>query len=198
MVEVKDLVIIEAIKEMQTTARYLAEKRILYEYPRIGYGEYNETHLLNIINGYLGEFCFFEYIHNHLKEKFSNLEPLERYNKIKDRLVYKMIIGHVQPDWDFKINNKTVEVKTYGTKFLAKADDVFSYNLLIDIDQVKNERIPDLYIQCFLVKNQESLFCVLAGYHEGLPKRICEKLNRPAYCVAVKELTPMANLIEVL
>lgn len=198
MVELEDLVILEVGREMQTAAEYFARKRMLYEYPRIGYGEYNETHLMNIINGYIGEFCFLEYIHKHLEEKFGNLEPIERYNRIKDYLVYKMIIGQVQPDWDFKIAGKLVEIKTYGTKILEEANQVFNYNLLIDVDQVKDRNIPDFYVQCFLLENKEKLYCVLAGYHEGLPRKICEKLPKPAYCAPVRELEPIKNLLSLI
>lgn len=198
MIELKDLVIVEVSREMQTTAEYFAEKRILYEYPRKGYGEYDKSHLENITNGYVGEFCFLEYMHKHLEEKFGRLNPIERYNSIKDYLVYKMIIGQVQPDWDFKIKGKSVEVKTYGTKILRKVEHVFNYKLLIDVDQVNGESIPDFYVQCFLIKDKGKLLCVLAGYHEGLPEKTCEELPKKAYCVPVKELNPMEGLRQLL
>lgn len=190
---------------MQIAAEYFAKKRMLYEYPRVGYSEYNETHLTNIVSGYIGEFCFLEYVHNYLEEKFGNLEPTERYNKVKDFLVYKMIIGQIQPDWDFKIAGRTVEVKTYGTKILNRVEQVFDYNLLIDVDQVKNKNIPNFYVQCFLLKNEnfflkkgKKLYCILAGYHEGLPKKICKNLPKPAYCVPVKELNPIKGLLSLI
>jgi len=83
----RDLVILEVSKEMQIAAEYFAKKRMLYEYPRVGYGEYNETHLTNIVSGYIGEFCFLEYVHNYLEEKFGNLTWIisEKLYKEKER-----------------------------------------------------------------------------------------------------------------
>ncbi len=198
MVSIEDLVIVNASEEMLIVANYFAKKRILYEYPRKGYGEYNQNHLLNIRNGYVGEYCFFEYIHNYLTEKFGNLKPIDRYLKVKNYLAYKMIIGQVQPDWDFLIVGKSVEIKTYGTKVLEKIEQVFNYNLFIDVEQVKETFVPDIYVQCFLVKNQEKLSCVLAGYHEGLPSKVCEDIPKPAYCIPVKELNPIKELLELI
>ena len=42
-VQEKDLIFIKKSKEMDITAEYLANKRILFEYPRKGYGEYGRT-----------------------------------------------------------------------------------------------------------------------------------------------------------
>lgn len=198
MVNLEDLVKIRVNQEMLCAAKYFAQKRILYEYPRKGYGEYNESHLINIRNGYLGEFAFFEYVHDYLVNKYKDLEPLSRYKKIKDFLVYKMIIGKVQPDWDFLIKDISIEVKTYGTRILENLEEVFNYNLFIDIEQAEKSFIPDIYVQCFLLKEKENLSCVLAGFHKGLPDNICKDIPKPAYCISVKDLTQMSDLFVLL
>ncbi len=46
--EKKDLIILPITDEMRNMARYIAEKRSLFEYPRFGYGIYKkEKHINN-------------------------------------------------------------------------------------------------------------------------------------------------------
>ncbi len=70
-----DIVIIPFSKERDISAKYFAEKRILFEYPRQGYGPYDNSHIENIKNGILGELAFFEYVHNYLTKTYINETP---------------------------------------------------------------------------------------------------------------------------
>jgi len=71
MVNESDLIIYTYNELRDKAAQYISEKRLIFEYPRSGYGEYNASHIMNIKNGYLGEFAFLEFVISNFKDEFG-------------------------------------------------------------------------------------------------------------------------------
>lgn len=193
MVTIDDFVQIPVTDEMLRTAEYLSNWRLLFEYPRRGYGVYGPEHLPNLVNGYLGEFAFFQFLHNHLQEKVQELSAKERYETVKGRLEYKLVIGTTQSDYDFRVGAKTVEVKTYGTRVLHSVDECLKYNLFVDLDQSSN---ADIYVQTFIVDEGKGKIVILAGFHEGKPQNINRNIPNPAHSCPVPQLQPIVKLLD--
>jgi len=191
IVNIDNLVLIHISKEMGEASDYFANKRILFEFPRSGYGAYDQSHIVNIKNGYLGELAFLEYLIKYLNEKHENLQPNERFDAMsKLGVSYELIIGRTQ-NYDFKINNKTVDVKTYGTKIIENKEEALQYNLFIDVTQ---HTTCDIYIQAFIMSTE----VILAGYHIGVPKDIIESIPHPAHKCPVQKLEKIANIFNDL
>jgi len=196
MLRPEDLVIIKYDKNREITADYFARHRLIFEYPRGGYGKYNEGHLVNIRNGLLGEFAFLEFICDIIKEKYKDANI--KWKVVKEDLgfCYTVIIRMYDEGYEFKFKNVKVDVKTYGTKQVSIEQIFFGLekkgeplNLFIDKEQyIKAE----IYVQAFILGNND---IALAGYNIGLPP-LANWMPKPAYCKPIPELLNMMGLTE--
>jgi hypothetical protein len=212
--------IIPITSEMIITANFLAQQRLLYEFPRTGYGQYqNNSHLENIRNGYLGELGFLKLMTDRIRIKYNNdIVKLNKnydkylskkiFNNIKnEQFAYEAIIGQTDNGYDFKKNDYLIDIKTYGTRYLEKNNNTYNLigsnkninelNLYIDKRQGEkwknNKKI--IFIQAFIENNLKNI--IYSGFHIGLPN-LDETAKNPAYACLVKYLKPMNNLFELL
>lgn len=197
-----DLIKIPITREMNSVAHYFAEKRMLYEYPRQGYGEYDQNHIAYIESSMLGELGTLEFLHHMLSVQYGSLDPTQRWEVLHKQvgLAYMIVIGRFDEGFEFRLgvnNTVTVDVKTYHTNrvtdsqiFNGLRDDKANprpLNLFIDSDQHAS---ADIYIQAFLSPSAE---VVLSGYWVGLPPR-ANWMPNPAYTKAVPDLEPMITI----
>ena len=196
----KDLVFIPITTEMEAFATYTANKRQLYEYPREGYGDYNKRGISKIKNGILGELAFLEYIHSYLSNKTQTLDVKERWKVLheKAKFSYHPVIGNFDGGFEFKISDKTIDIKTYETNHVS-IEQIFKglkkqgRPLSLFIDESQNTS-ASIYVQVFIMKDNR--MC-LAGFHEGLPK-LATWMPKPAYTCPVPELKLMNKLLNLL
>ncbi|MEO8065525.1 MAG: hypothetical protein ABI643_01555 [Candidatus Doudnabacteria bacterium] len=195
-----NLIVIAITDEMNHVAEYVAEKRSLFEYPRRGYGSYEKiSHINKIKTGILGELAFLEYIFSYLNNNFGAIEPLDRWQILHKRVEfsYGIVIGKFDEGFEFKIKNKTIDIKTYENNKVS-LDQIFKglklngmpLNLLID--QKQNSK-ADFYVQAFLLDDDKSV--CLAGYSIGLPP-LASWMPNPAYTKAVPDLEPMSEILK--
>lgn len=195
----KDLIYISITPEMEAVASYIAKKRQLFEYPRKGYGDYDSRGISKVKIGVLGEIAFLEFIHKFLSEKTKTQRAKDRWKVLQDKaqFSYHPVIGSFDSGFEFKIGNKTVDIKTYENQvtenqiFKGLKEQGRSLNLFIDKSQNAH---ADIYVQVFYMKNK--LIC-LAGFYVGLPK-LATWMPNPAYACAVPELKPMASLLKLI
>jgi len=187
MIKESDLIIYPYDDLRYKAAEYIADKRLIFEYPRGGYGKYDKSHIPNIINGYLGEFAFLEFIINKFKIEFADVLNYWDEVKKKYKFSYKIIIGEYDTGFDFSLKGKIIDIKNYGTKKVA-IDNILKLNLLIDKNQSAK---ADIYIQTFLL-NDEGV--CLAGYYVGIPP-INNNFPKPAHACLIANLQPMNNLL---
>ncbi len=197
-----EIIIIKKTDEMDVTSEYLAKKRILFEYPREGYGEYDETHINKIKIGILGELAFLEYFLNFLKEKYGSIKPIKRWNILHSKVgfSYLIMIGKFDGGHEFRIGKKNsikIDIKTYEQNqvsinqiFYGLKEDIKKpqpLNLFIDKDQYTK---ADIYIQTFILNDGN---IALAGYNVGLPP-LATWMPKPAYTKTIPELENMNTL----
>ena len=182
--------------ELETTAQWFAERRILYQYPghdRQVFGGYGPEHIQTIKRGILGELAVFQYLHGALLERHGSLQPDVRYRRVENRLCLHTTLGCSDEGYDLTIAGQSVDVKTYGTS-LVDLHRIASLNLLVNEREVAGRQPANLYVQVFFTTDGQ---VVLAGYNEGLPP-----LNRnfpsPAYARSVSDLLPMINLQQLV
>ncbi len=188
------LVRIQINDELLQTAKFLAKQRLVFEYPRAGYGDYNKEHLQNLVYGYLGELAFLNFITNHFKKKYQKTTPNIRFEKLKSELFeYNLLIGKTDAGFDFKKNALEIDVKTYGTNLINDENKIFNFNLLIDQRQAKNHQAT-IYIQTFIVGKQKPEYCILSGFTNTLPK-LNISFPKPAHALKVPELFTMNELL---
>ena len=225
MVDYSDLVKVSIMPKMEQTASFLAEIRLLYEYPRKGYGKYQiESHLKNLENGYLAELAFLKLITDRIKGKYRQqiIELNQEYSEDKakvlfdsinnEKFAYMLVIGQPDEGYDFKIKQFLIDIKTYGTDYIIskenryftqnKKNEILELNLLIDARQGKkwenNSEI--IFIQSFIEldsQNKKKENVIFAGYHKGLPK-YNDKFPNPAYACKVRELNTMNDLFNLI
>ncbi len=177
------------------SAKFLARQRLVFEYPRSGYGQYDEKHLLNLEYGYLGELAFLTYIVKYLNAKYRNIPPIDKFKRLQnEQFSYHFVIGQTDKGFDFQIKDKEIDVKTYGTALLKSKNDIFKYNLLIDQRQAQNHR-ADIYIQTFIIGHSGPEICVIAGFYEGLPP-VNNHFPTPAHAIRVNELFTMEYFLQ--
>lgn len=196
----KDLVIIDISDEMKCTSQYLAKKRIFFEYPRDGYGPYNESHVAKIEAGILGELAVFEHFMTILNDNYKHLKPSERWTLLQDkiRFSFKEVIGKVDDGNDFLIRDHKIDVKTYENNKVT-IDQIFKglrlqgkpLNLLIDCNQ--NSK-ADIYVQCFILEDDR---IAISGYIDSLPP-IQTWMPNAAHALPVPHLKSIHQLTELL
>ena len=188
--------------EIFTISRWMAERRILYEYPdhdSEAFGEYDESHIPVIQEGIIGELITFDYLHTQLNEQFGGLD--EPWREVRGRLCLQNQIGAFDKGYDLTIRGKTIDVKTYHERKLTK-ESMERYNLFVNVNEVQNKKPADYYIQAFFTPVQNNTI-VLAGCHKGLPKDIKRKgidrnIRSDAYACLVRNLMPMTTLVDLL
>ncbi len=196
----KDLVFIPITSQMEVFAEYTANKRQLYEYPRSGYGDYNKRGNSKIKNGILGELAFLEYIHSHLSEVTQSLDIKERWKVLheKAQFSYHPIIGNFDGGFEFKIEDRTIDIKTYETNQVS-VNQIFKglkeqgRPLSLFIDESQHAK-ASIYVQVFRMKDNR--MC-LAGFYKGLPK-LATWMPKPAYTCAVPKLQPIVELLDLI
>ena len=207
-------------ENMSVTATFLAEQRLTYEFPRVGYGQYqHNSHLENIRNGYLGELAFLKIITERIRNKYNQeiIKLNQNYNKDKAKKLYdkiknekfswEAIIGQTDNGYDFKKDDYLIDVKTYGTDYLEKNNGTYKsirtnknineLNLYIDERQgkkwINNNNV--IFVQAFIEKDLKNV--IFAGYYIGLPP-LNEEVKNPAYACLVENLKPMNELFQLL
>jgi len=203
VVQEEDLVIIKKTKEMDVTAEYLANKRILFEYPRKGYEQYGKSHISKIKTGILGELAVLEYLINYLNEKYGAIDPIKRWQILhtKVRFSYLIMVGKFDGGHEFKIGKQKpilFDVKTYHDNQVTASQIFYGLknnklkpqplNLFIDKDQNSKANI---YIQTFINQSGD---IILAGFNKGIPQ-LATWMPNPAYAKSVPELEPMKDLL---
>ncbi len=205
-VKEKDLVHIDITSDMNATADYFSSKRILFEYPRQGYGTYNASHIEFIKTGIIGELGVLEYLYDYLKEKYKGMSPAERCNILHKRVgfAYMIVLGAYDDGFEFKagVSPKIlIDVKTYNTNkvtvsqiFNGLKDDKSNprpLNLFIDANQTTK---ADIYIQTFISTRNK---IILAGYNVGAPP-VANWMPNRAHAKPVPDLEPIGNLPDYL
>lgn len=193
-----DLVIMTITEEMYQMADYISKKRKLFEYPREGYGDYDSRGISKIKAGLLGELSFFEFIFSYLEKKYGDIKAKDRWEILhkKIKFTYNITIGDFDEGFEFKISDKTIDIKTYENNIVT-VDQIFNgirnngspLNLFIDKSQNLKS---DYYVQSFLMP--ENKIC-LAGYSDGLPP-LATWMPKPAYACPVPNLININCLLE--
>lgn len=192
MPDKEKLVILPYSKDREITAEYFARRRLIFEYPRPGYGSYDESHLPSIASGYLGELAFLEFVTDKFKDEFKDTDSYWEAVKEKYEFTFHLLIGDYDKGFEFLFGDISIDVKTYGTQKVS-VERIFSkpLHLFIDATQSKNANI---YVQSFLL--DDGSVC-LAGYHLGLPP-IATWMPKRAHCAAVPDLNAMSDLFAEL
>ena len=197
MATVNDFVELEITNEIFTISHWMAERRILYEYPHYGsgtFGEYDESHIPNIRKGIIGELITFDYLHTKLAEEFGTLPWENRWEVVKDRLCLQNHVGCFDEGSDLTIREKTIDVKTYHEQEVTK-EAMMRLNLFVNVKEVQGKEPADYYIQAFFTPHNT---IVLAGCHQGLPQQIRRNIPEPAHACPVPNLKPIRILEELL
>ena len=202
MATIEEFVELQITDEINTISLWMAERRILYEYPHHGsntFGEYNETHIPVIQKGIIGELITFNYFHTKLDEKFGKLPWENRWESVRDRLCLQNHIGSFDTGSDLTIRGKTIDVKTYHKDKPTRAR-MLTLNLLVNVNEVKRKDpadLADFYIQAFFPSAPNNTI-ILAGCHQGLPEHIGDKFPEPAHACRVSDLEPISFLEALL
>ena len=197
MATINDFIERPITDEITTISHWMAERRILYEYPDYGpetFGAYDESHIPIIQNGIIGELITFDYLHAKLNEEFGSLPPSKRWRVVKDRLCLQNQIGSFDEGSDLTIRKKRIDVKTYNERKLTK-ERIMNYNLFVNVKEVKDKVPADFYIQAFFTPNNT---IVLAGCHQGLPQQIRDDIPEDAYACSVRNLESITILEALL
>lgn len=182
--------------ELDTTAQWFAERRILFEYPghdRQVFGDYGPAHVRTIKRGILGELTVFQYLHDALQERHGNLSPAARSQRVRDKVCLHTTLGCFDAGYDLTVAGQSLDVKVYATSLVEPAR-IPTLNLLVNEQEIAGRQPADLYVQVFFTGERH---LVLAGYSEGLPP-LNPNFPSPAYARRVTDLLPMANLRQLV
>ncbi len=194
MATINEFVEIPITNDIRTISHWIANRRVLYEYPGHAPGaEYDENHSINIQKGTIAEFATFDYFHKFLDNKFNTLDYKARWRAVQDRLCLQNHIGSFDKGSDLTIKNNTIDIKVYNEPLIKER--IINYNLFIGVRDMEILPPADFYIQEFFTPNNT---IILAGYHKGLPKQIRYNIPTPAYACPVRDLKPISELIELL
>ena len=197
MVTEADFVEIPITDNLARVSLWMAERRIMYEYPfhsPEAFGAYDEEHIPVIQKGIIGELATFDHLHNILVAEHGDLPPGERWQSFRDKLCLQNHVGCFDEGSDITIMGQTLDVKVYVDRELTRAQ-MMSYNLFVSVNEVRGREPAGLYIQAFLTSNNS---IVLAGYHQGLPSQIRRNIPTPAHYCPVRQLRPIAELADLV
>lgn len=178
--------------EMLDIAKWVAARRILYEYPGHDpqvFGDYGAGHTGTIVQSLLAEMATFDYLHDELVATFGCLAPRDRNQAVANRLSMGIIVGRYDSGHDLQVVQRTLDVKSYGTR-KVDPQEIGGLNLLVNANEVATRPPSDLYVQAFFTTDDN---IVLAGYHQGLPP-LNPNFPSPAHACPVPDLSPMAEL----
>lgn len=194
MPTINDFIKIRITDDIVRISQWIAERRILYEYPgHAPDSEQDRNHIVNIQKGTIAELATFDYFHKELDNEFSNLNYKERWRAVQNRLCLQNHIGSFDKGSDLTIKDNTIDIKVYN-KPLTK-EKMINHNLFIGVRETETIPPADFYIQAFFTLNNT---LVLAGYHEGLPEWIREDIPTPAHTCPVRDLKPISELVRLL
>ena len=148
MIQESDLIVYPHEELRDKAALYISKQRLVFEYPRDGYGVYNEGHILNIKNGYLGEFAFLEFVISKFKSEFGNDKDFWDKVKKKYKFSYNPVVGNYDKGFEFLINEKSIDIKMYGTKKVSR-EQIFN-GLEKDFKATIDGAVP-LYATCTML-----------------------------------------------
>lgn len=194
MATLRDFVGIPITDEIMGISRWIAERRVLYEFPgHAPDAEHDENHITNIQKGTIAELATFDYLHNFLDNKFRTLNYRDRWRAVQDRLCLLNHVGCFDEGSDLTIKKKSVDIKVYNEP-LPK-ERMLRLNLLIGVRDSEEMPPADLYIQAFFTHNNT---VILSGYHEGLPEPIRYNIPTPAHYCPVRDLKPISDLVQMV
>lgn len=210
MASISDFYKIPIGLEAFTTANFLAEIRIKYEYQRTGYNYSIVTNELqkiaqsigfnasllspgNIALGTLSEILIYKDLTDYLKK---NLAPNQTL--INQNFEYNLTIGAYDKGFDYtktKAGKKyEIDVKNYSTHICQTDNEILKYKLLVDQKQYNNHQ-ADIYMQSFiLIDNSNKPYIVIAGYATRNMLTLKSQLPNPAYCCNVSQLLTYDDL----
>lgn len=184
-------------------ANYLADLRLNYEYKREGYnyGQMSKASLYinkffnqnlittpsNIPLGILAEMLIYKDLTSYLCSKNSNM--------IQESFQYHLTIGYYDKGFDIIKKDKKIDIKCYATCIIKDSNELSRLNLLVDREQYEHTAsMADLYIQTFIIHNNEGLFLYVAGYAKSDELHLNTRFPKPAYCCSVNDLHSYENL----
>ena len=197
MVTQADFIELPITDDISRISQWLAERRLIYEYPRHApgaFGRYDESHIPIIRKGIIGELATFDYFHNILVNQYGNLPPDQRWAQVRDRLCLQNHVGCFDKGSDITIGDRAIDVKVYADRELATGQ-MLNYNLFVNVHEVQGKTPADFYIQAFFTPTNT---IVLAGYHAGLPPDVRSDIPTPAYACPVRQLSPVLELTDIL
>ena len=196
MATLNDFVELPISDNILRISAWIADHRILYEYPgHAPDAEIDHNHATNIRKGTIAELTTFKYFHNLLDNKFGMLDYRKRWQVVQDRLCLMNHVGCFDKGSDLTIKKQTVDIKVYNEP--VSKERMMGLNLLVGVRET-SDTIPlaDFYIQAFFTLNNA---VVLSGYHEGLPEQIRTKnMPTPAHYCPVRDLKPISELVKLL
>ena len=198
MVTQADFIELPITDDIRSMSLWLAQRRIIYEYPGHdpnAFGEYDERHIPVIQKGIIGELAAFEHFHDILVAEYGHLPPMQRWEQVRDRLCLQNRVGRFDEGSDLMIVDNTLDVKVYADRELVK-QQMLNYNLFVNVNEVQGKDPADFYIQAFLTPGQHTI--VLAGYHAGLPGNVRVDIPSPAHACPVRDLSPIQDLADIL
>ena len=215
MASIADFYKIPIELEAFTTANFLAEIRIKYEYQRTGHNyNYNiiTNELKNIANivgfngslslgniafGILSEILIYGDLTNYLKTNYLKDNLIPNQIMINQNFEYNLTIGAYDKGFDYtKTKAKTkyeMDVKHYSTHICQTDKEILRLKLLVDQKQYKNHQ-ADIYIQSFTLIENNKPYIVIAGYATKNMLTLNSQLPNPAYCCSVSQLLTYDDL----
>lgn len=204
------------------TANHLAKIRNPYEFQRSGHlYNYDKTtyqmqtmqNMLmltyplelsrgNTAIGILSELLIFDDLTKHIQQKYQNLQnsftpniPSLQQFMVEQSCCYHLIIGSYDNGFDIQKNDIKIDIKCYGNKIIEDINQINNLNLLVDERQFSANK-ADIYIQTFILKDNNKLFLIVAGYAENSKLILNPHFQNPAYCRCVSELLPYKHFKE--
>ena len=211
MASISDFYKIPIELEAFTTANFLAEIRIKYEYQRTGHN-YNYNIITNelktianivgfngslsfgnIAFGILSEILIYKDLTDHLENNLSLNQKM-----INQNFEYNLTIGAYDNGFDYtktKAEKKyEIDVKNYSTHICQTENEILKYKLLVDKKQFNNHK-ADIYMQSFiLIDNSNKPYIVIAGYATINMLTLKSQLPNPAYYCNVSQLLTYDDL----
>lgn len=153
----------------------------------------------NTAIGILSEMLIFDDLTKYLQHRYFEIRQKPFQNQIPYTLTlqqfmieqsccYHLVIGSYDNGCDIRKNDISIDIKCYGNKIIENIDEITNLNLLVDKRQFDNFK-ANIYIQTFILNNNNGLFLVVAGYAESDKLALNSNFPNPAYCCSVSNLS---------
>lgn len=211
---------INITSEAFIAANYLAKLRNLYEFQRNGhlYIYDKPTYQMEAIQktlqlpflelskgntaiGILSEMLIFNDLTKYIQQKhfqaqqeFQSPKTLQQF-MIEQSCCYRLGIGSYDNGFDISKNDTKIDIKCYGNKIVENTNEIENLNLLVDKRQFSNSK-ADIYIQTFILNNNDKLFLIIAGYANNNMLVLNSTFQNPAYCCQISNLLPYEHFRE--